>query len=81
MSSKDLAVFATGVSKSYTIAHQLNGASDGTTPASPLRKLLGRRSYETFHALRDINFQVERGEVVGLIGRNGAGKSLSLIHI
>src|SRR6185437_3639675 len=32
-------------------------------------------SYEHFHALRDINFEVRRGEFFGIVGRNGSGKS------
>ena len=40
--------------------------------------LRGKLEYQDFTALEDVSFTVEKGDTLGLIGRNGAGKSTML---
>ena len=42
------------------------------------KAIKGELQYNEFWALRDINFSVEKGDRVGILGLNGAGKSTLL---
>ena len=55
-----------GLSKRYRVL----------SPQAPRR--LGLRRKDDFFALRDVSFEVETGAVVGIVGRNGAGKGTLL---
>ena len=61
------------VSKKYMIRRSAADTNGGPTG---WRKLLRKRS--EFWALRNVSFAVERGEALGIIGHNGAGKSTIL---
>lgn len=78
-SSSDIAVSVRGLSKSYTIAH--NAAKHTTAREALMHRLrhpFQRADTETFWALKDVDFDIQQGDVVGIIGRNGAGKSTLL---
>src|SRR6185436_8305363 len=80
----DLAIKVDHLSKQYQIglrAAQHDTLRDHLVSAfSSMFRKNGKSSerLDRFWALKDVSFNVNRGEAIGLIGRNGAGKSTFL---
>lgn len=68
----DIVIEAEGLGKAYAIFKR---------PQDRLKQMLVRgrhKYYDEYWALKDIALTVRRGETIGLIGRNGSGKSTFL---
>lgn len=86
---KELAIKVENVSKEYRLG-AIGGATLKGEIQSKLAKLMKREDpnlkigekahdkNERFLALNDLSFEVEKGETIGIIGHNGAGKSTIL---
>lgn len=80
MSSDDTVISVQGVSKRYELYHQ---PSDQLKQflLPRLQRLAGRQPrnyFQEFWALRDVSFEIKKGEAFGIVGRNGSGKSTLL---
>lgn len=64
--------------ENVSVSYRLPSERIGTFKEYAIRKLQRKIRIEKFWALTDISLQVNRGEVFGLIGNNGAGKSTML---
>jgi lipopolysaccharide transport system ATP-binding protein len=68
------AIELTSISKSFKIYHEKR-----TTLFEYLSSITGRKSnYETLRVLDNVSFEVKKGEMLGIIGKNGEGKTTLL---
>ncbi len=70
----DIAIKVDGVSKSFKLPHEKNNSIKGIF----VNAFRHSRTYEKQKVLKDISFEIKKGEFFGIVGRNGSGKSTLL---
>lgn len=66
------------VAENVSISYQIGDFKDIGLKEYVIRRLTGKYQSKKFWADRDINFSLEKGDMLGILGPNGAGKSTLL---
>lgn len=74
MSKQNIAVKVDHVFKSFKLPTE----STSSLRTTLVNRLKGIKGYTEQHVLKDISFEVEKGDFFGIVGRNGSGKSTLL---
>lgn len=72
----DIAIKVEAVSKNFVLPHEKISSIKGMFTGAIKKR--SKKVAETQHALKDISFEIKKGEFFGIVGRNGSGKSTLL---
>lgn len=72
--SNDIAVKVEVVNKTFKLPHEKQSSVKGIF----VNLFKGKRTYEKQQVLKDVSFEIKKGEFFGIVGRNGSGKSTLL---
>lgn len=74
MDRKDSIIEVNGVTMRFNLAEE----KTDTIKEYFVKLVTGKLHFNEFYALKNVSFEVKRGEAVALIGKNGSGKSTML---
>lgn len=75
--SEPVVISVKNISKNFKLPHQKTSSIKDIF-IKPLQILRVGKTIEVQHALKDISFDVKQGDFLGVVGRNGGGKSTLL---
>ncbi len=74
MNDPDVVIKVDGISKAFKLPHEKQSSVKGLF----VGLFQGKRTYTKQQVLKDISFEIKKGEFFGIVGRNGSGKSTLL---